>query len=306
MRIGIDVGGTKVEAIALDDAGRERARLRVPSPSGSYDAMGDTVRRLVAAIEDDLGTRGRVGVGMPGAVSRFTGLVKNANSTVLNGRPFPADLATALGREVRVENDANCFALCEATDGAGAGHRLVFGVILGTGVGGGIVHDGRLWVGANSIAGEWGHDEMPSRTEPGLPETLCYCGRRRCVETYLSGPGLAADHGSAGDLGAATLDARAIAALARHGDAPATATMARYVDRLARALASVINVLDPDVIVLGGGVSNIDELYDAVERRLPEHVFSDRCTTSVVRNRHGDSSGVRGAAWLWPAQDADS
>ena len=305
MRIGIDVGGTKVEAIALDDTGAELARRRVPSPSGDYDAMVDTVRGLVGAIEDDLGTRGRVGVGMPGAVSRFTGLVKNANSTVLNGRPFPGDLAAALGREVRVENDANCFALSEATDGAGAGHRLVFGVILGTGVGGGIVHDGRLWVGANAIAGEWGHDEMPSRTEPGLPETRCYCGRRRCVETYLSGPGLAADHAHEGDAGAAPLDARTIAERARRGDARAAATMARYAERLARALASVINVLDPDIVVLGGGVSNIEALYGAVARRLPEHVFSDRCATPVVRNRHGDSSGVRGAAWLWPARGAE-
>src|SRR5450432_1192195 len=262
MRIGVDVGGTKVEAIALDGEGRELARRRVPSPARDYDAMIEAVRRLVVGLEDDLGERGDVGVGTPGAVSRVAGLIKNANSTVLNGRPFPRDLAAALGREVRVENDANCFALSEATDGAGAGHGLVFGVILGTGVGGGIVHDGRIWVGANSIAGEWGHDEMPSRTEPDLPETLCYCGRRRCIETYLSGPGLAADHARHGTTD--ELDARAIAALARAGDAAAQATMARYCVRLARALGSVINVLDPDVIVLGGGVSNIDELYGAV------------------------------------------
>ncbi len=302
MRIGVDIGGTKVEAIALDGEGRELARRRVPSPARDYDAMVEAVRRLVAGLEDDLGERGDVGVGTPGAASRATGLIKNANSTVLNGRPFPRDLAAALGREVRVENDANCFALSEATDGAGAGHGLVFGVILGTGVGGGIVHDGRVWVGANSIAGEWGHNEMPSRTEPDLPETLCYCGRRRCIETYLSGPGLAADHARHG--AADGHDARAIAALARAGDASAQATMARYCVRLARALGSVINVLDPDVIVLGGGVSNIDELYGAVAALLPEHVFSDRCTTPVVRHRHGDSSGVRGAAWLWPAAGA--
>ena len=302
MRIGVDIGGTKVEAIALDGEGRELARRRVPSPARDYDAMVEAVRRLVVGLEDDLGERGDVGVGTPGAASRATGLIKNANSTVLNGRPFPRDLAAALGREVRVENDANCFALSEATDGAGAGHGLVFGVILGTGVGGGIVHDGRVWVGANSIAGEWGHNEMPSRTEPDLPETLCYCGRRRCIETYLSGPGLAADHARHG--AADGHDARAIAALARAGDASAQATMARYCVRLARALGSVINVLDPDVIVLGGGVSNIDELYGAVAALLPEHVFSDRCTTPVVRHRHGDSSGVRGAAWLWPAAGA--
>ena len=302
MRIGVDIGGTKVEAIALDGEGCELARWRVPSPARDYDAMVEAVRRLVVGLEDDLGERGDVGVGTPGAASRATGLIKNANSTVLNGRPFPRDLAAALGREVRVENDANCFALSEATDGAGAGHGLVFGVILGTGVGGGIVHDGRVWVGANSIAGEWGHNEMPSRTEPDLPETLCYCGRRRCIETYLSGPGLAADHARHG--AADGHDARAIAALARAGDPMAQATMARYCVRLARALGSVVNVLDPDVIVLGGGVSNIDELYGAVAALLPEHVFSDRCTTPVVRHRHGDSSGVRGAAWLWPAPGA--
>ena len=304
MRIGVDVGGTKVEAIALDDAGRELARRRVPSPSGDYDAMVETVRRLVAAIEDDLGATATVGVGMPGAVSRATGLIKNANSTVLNGRPFPRDLAAALGREVRVDNDANCFALSEATDGAGAGHRLVFGVILGTGVGGGIVDGGRPWVGANAIAGEWGHDELPSRGEPGLPDTTCWCGRHRCIETYLSGPGLARDHARHA-AGAATLDVRAIAALADGGDAAAQATMNRYAQRLARALASVINVLDPDIVILGGGLSNIDALYGAVAALLPGQVFSDGCTTPVVRPRHGDSSGVRGAAWLWPVSGAD-
>jgi fructokinase len=298
MRIGVDVGGTKVEAIALDDAGRELARRRVPSPAHDYDALVETVRSLVVGLEADLGQRGVVGVGSPGAVSPTTGLMKNANSTKLNGRPFPRDLAAALGREVRVENDANCFALSEATDGSGEGHLLVFGVILGTGVGGGIVCDRRVLIGANAIAGEWGHNEMPSRTEPDLPETRCYCGRRRCIETYLSGPGLAADHARRGATQGS--DARAIAALARAGDAQARATMARFYGRLACALGAVINVLDPDVIVLGGGLSNIDELYDEVTQLLPAQVFSDRCTTPVVRPRHGDSSGVRGAAWLWP------
>ena len=302
MRIGIDVGGTKVEAIALDRQGRELARRRVPSPARDYDAMVEAVRRLVVGLEDDLGERGDVGVGTPGAVSRVTGLIKNVNSTVLNGRPFPRDLAAALGREVRVENDANCFALSEATDGSGAGHRLVFGVILGTGVGGGLVVDGRVWIGANAIAGEWGHNEMPSRTEPDLAGTRCYCGRRRCIETYLSGPGLAADHARHG--AADHPDARAIATLAGAGDIAAQATMARYCDRLARALGVVINVLDPDVIVLGGGLSNIDALYGEVAKLLPGHVFSDVCTTPVVRHRHGDSSGVRGAAWLWPTGGA--
>jgi fructokinase len=307
MRIGVDVGGTKIEAIVIDDAGRELARRRVPSPSSAYRAVVDAVRHLVEGLEDEIGAQATVGVGTPGAISRATGLIKNANSTQLNGRPFARDLAEALAREVRLENDANCFALSEASDGAGAGHALVFGVILGTGVGGGIVHDGRVWVGANSIGGEWGHNEMPSRTEARLPDTRCYCGRRRCVETYVSGPALADDHargGAALPLGAAVdtpLAAPAIAALARSGDVRAKATMARFYNRLASALASVINVLDPDVIVLGGGLSNIDELYAEVAALLPGHVFSDRCTTPIVKNLHGDSSGVRGAAWLWPA-----
>jgi fructokinase len=298
MRIGVDVGGTKIEAIALDAGGRERARRRVPSPSSDYRAMVVAVRGLVESIEQELAEPAVVGVGTPGAVSAATGLIKNANSTVLNGQPFARDLAEALAREVRLENDANCFALSEAQDGAGAGYAMVFGVILGTGVGGGIVHDRRLWVGAQSIAGEWGHNEMPSRTEGRLPDTRCYCGRRRCIETYLSGPALAADH-ARGDAGAPP-DAQAIAMLARAGDARARATLARFCNRLASALASVVNVLDPDVVVLGGGLSNIDEIYGEVAARLPEHVFSDRCTTPVLRNRHGDSSGVRGAAWLWP------
>jgi len=300
IRIGVDLGGTKIEAIALDAAGRELARRRVASPSHDYRQTIAAVVGLVESIEGDLGARARVGIGTPGAISSLTGRIKNANSTQLNGRPLAEDLAAALGREVRVENDANCFALSEASDGAGAGHRLVFGVILGTGVGGGIVHDGRVWVGPNAIAGEWGHNEMPSRTEPGLPDTRCYCGRRRCIETFVSGPGLAADHRRSAPDASATLDAAAIAALARAGDAVARATMARFYERLAGALATVINVLDPDVVVLGGGLSNIEPLCDEVGARLPAHVFSDAVATPVVRNRHGDSSGVRGAAWLWP------
>ena len=298
MRIGVDVGGTKIEAIAIDDAGQERARRRVATPAGDYHGTVAAIRALVLAVEAALGARARVGVGTPGAVSRSTGLIKNANSTHLNGRPFVADLAAALEREVRVDNDANCFALSEASDGAGAGHRLVFGVILGTGVGGGIVQDGRVWVGPNAIAGEWGHNELPARGEPGLPDTACYCGRRRCIETYLSGPGLARDHAAAGG---AALDAAQVIALARRGDAAAAATLERYAERLARALAGVVNVLDPDVVVLGGGLSNVDELYGRLAALLPRHVFSDTCSTPVLRNRHGDSSGVRGAAWLWPA-----
>jgi len=302
IRIGVDLGGTKIEGIALDDAGRQMIRRRIASPSHDYAQVIAEVRGLVDALEDELGVRASVGVGTPGAISSVTGRIKNANSTQLNGRPLAEDLARALGREVRVENDANCFALSEASDGAGAGRRLVFGVILGTGVGAGIVHDGRVWVGPNAIAGEWGHNEMPSRTEPGLPDTRCYCGRHRCIETFVSGPGLAADHRRHATPGAsATLDAAAIAILARSDDPDAVATMARFYERLASALATVINVLDPDIVVLGGGLSNIEPLCDEVRARLPGHVFSDALATPIVRNRHGDSSGVRGAACLWPA-----
>ena len=299
IRIGVDLGGSKIEALALDAQGRELARRRIASPSHDYALIVVAIRELVTGMEGDLGETARVGIGTPGAVAPGSGLMQNANSTQLNGRPFVFDVARALGREVRVENDANCFALSEATDGAGAGQRLVFGVILGTGVGGGLVHEGRLWLGANAIAGEWGHNEMPARTENALPQTTCWCGRKRCIESYLSGPGLAADH--ARMMAAPRLDPRQIVRLARQGDASARATMARYAHRLASALATVVNVVDPDVIVLGGGLSGIDELYGELARRLPEHVFSDRCTTPVVANRHGDASGVRGAAWLWPA-----
>jgi len=301
IRIGVDLGGTKIEAIAIDATGRELARRRIAAPSHDYAQTVDAVRALVEGLEAELGVgRGRVGVGTPGAISSLTGRIKNANSTQLNGRPLAEDLARALGRQVRVENDANCFALSEASDGAGAGRRLVFGVILGTGVGGGIVHDGRLWLGPNAIAGEWGHNEMPSRTEAGLPDTLCYCGRRRCIETFVSGPALAADHRRRAPEAPPSLDAAGIAALADAGDVAARATMARFYERLAAALATVINVVDPDVVVLGGGLSNLAPLCEELRARLTAHVFSDALTTEVVRNRHGDSSGVRGAAWLWP------
>jgi len=298
IRIGVDLGGTKIEAIALDAAGRERLRRRVPSPSDRYEAIVDAIRSLVAEVEATLGERGTVGIGTPGAMSPATGLIKNANSTVLNGRPFAADMAAALGREVRVENDANCFALSEASDGAGAGQRLVFGVILGTGVGGGIVHEGRVWAGPNAIAGEWGHNELPARGESAPPDTLCWCGRHCCIETYLSGPGMAADHAR---VAGEALDAQQIAARAQAGDAAARATLDRYVQRLAAGLAGVVNVLDPDAIVLGGGLSNIEALYAPLRQQLAEAVFSDHVATRVVRHRHGDASGVRGAAWLWPA-----
>ena len=297
MRIGVDVGGTKIEAIALDATGAVRARRRVASPSHDYGAMVAAVRAIVDAIETELGTRASVGVGSPGAISAATGCIQNANSTQLNGRPFRADLAAALGREVRIENDANCFALSEASDGAGAGERVVFGVILGTGVGGGIVVDGRVWIGVNAIAGEWGHNELPTRGDPAPRETRCYCGRTRCIETFVSGPALAADHAHHASLSTpGELDARAIVALAGAGDAAAQATLGRFHRRLASALAHVVNVLDPDVVVLGGGVSNIAGLATSIDALLPSFVFSDRVATRVVVNQHGDASGVRGAA----------
>ncbi len=298
MRLGVDLGGTKIEIAALDVAGNERLRRRVLSPRGDYGATVRAVRDLVVAAEAELGATASVGIGTPGAISPATGLVKNANSTWLNGRPLHRDLAAALGREIRIANDADCFALSEAVDGAGAGARSVFGVILGTGVGGGIVRDGALLSGPNAITGEWGHNPMPWPEPDEWPGPPCYCGRTGCTETFLSGPGLAADHVRAGG---GDLPAAEIAARATGGDPAAAATMARYAGRLARALAAVINLLDPDVIVLGGGLSNLGPLYTLVPPQWPLFVFSDTVATRLVRNRHGDSSGVRGAARLWPA-----
>ena len=298
MRIGIDLGGTKIEIVALGDGGEVLARRRVATPQGDYPATLAAVVGLVTAVEGELGRRGSVGVGMPGALSRRTGLVKNANSTCLIGKDLQGDLETLLGRPVRLANDANCFALSEAADGAAAGADVVFGVIIGTGVGGGIVVGGRVLEGPNAIAGEWGHNPLPLPAGVDLPLPACYCGRAGCVETYLSGPGLAADHRR---MGGAALSPAQIVAAATAGEPAATATLARYVDRLARALAGVINLLDPDVIVLGGGLSNIEALYREVPRRWGPHVFSDAVATRIVRAVHGDSSGVRGAAWLWPA-----
>ncbi len=264
-RIGIDLGGTKIEAIALADS-REVFRKRVASPRGDYRATLQSIKTLVEEAGE-----GSVGIGIPGALSRTTGLVKNANSTWLIGKPLRQDLERALGRPVRIENDANCFALSEATDGAGQGAQVVFGVILGTGVGGGLVVDGKLLQGANAIAGEWGHNPLPAPGPEDLPLPVCYCGRNGCIETYLSGPALARDH----------------------------ASLERYAERLARALASVINVLDPDIIVLGGGLSNVARLYSEVPRLWGRHVFSDHVATRLAPPLHGDASGVRGAAWLW-------
>jgi fructokinase len=297
MRIGVDLGGTKTESVAIDDTGSERARLRVPTPSQSYDEIIASIVHLVHDTEARVGQAGTVGIGIPGAVSPATGLVKNANTVVLIGRPLDRDLAHALGRPVRVANDANCFALSEASDGAGAGARVVFGVIVGTGTGGGVVVDGKLLTVPHAIAGEWGHNPLPWPRDDERPGPPCYCGKSGCIETFLAGPSLARDHQlHTGDA----RDAGDIARRAEAGDAAALASMARYEDRMARALASVINLLDPDVIVLGGGVSNIARLYREVPLRLGQYVFSDTISTPIVPARHGDSSGVRGAAWLWP------
>jgi len=294
--IGIDLGGTKIEVIALDPAGQVRLRRRVPTPQGDYPATLDVVVELVRDAEEELGARCTVGIGAPGAVSALTGRIKNSNSTCLIDRPLKADLERRLARELRLANDADCFALSEASDGAGAGAPTVFGVILGTGVGGGIVVHGRLLEGANAIAGEWGHNPVPLPAGPDLPLPACYCGRRGCVETYLSGQGMARDHASATGQ---KLASPVIVERAAAGDVACEATLARYEARLARALAQVINVLDPHTIVLGGGISNIDRLYRNVPQLWGPHVFSDTVVTRLVRNAHGDSSGVRGAAWLW-------
>ena len=295
LRIGIDLGGTKIELAALDASGAIVRRTRSPTPVGDYGATVEAVGRLVEEAEAELG-RASVGVATPGALSLATGRVKNANSTCLNGQPLKQDLERRIGREVRIANDANCFALSEAADGAARDARVVFGVILGTGVGGGVVVDRAVLTGANAIAGEWGHNPLPAPAAGELPGPACYCGRNGCVETWLSGPGLAADH--ARTAGAA-LAAEEIVARAEAGDPACAASMARYEERLARALASVVNVLDPDAIVLGGGLSNARRLYERVPRLWGAHVFSDEVRTRQLAPLHGDSSGVRGAAWLW-------
>ena len=295
-RIGIDLGGTKIEAAALDREGAIVARERVSTPRG-YRETVDAITQLVVGIESRLGGGASVGVGIPGAVNPRTGLVKNANSTWLIGQPLRSDLEKELARPVRMENDANCFALSEAADGAGSGASNVFGVILGTGVGGGIVIDGKVIEGVNLIAGEWGHNPLPWIRADEFPGPECYCGKHGCIETFLSGPGFESDYASKTGR---KLAAKAIVEAAQAGEQPASEALATYEDRLARALASVMNLLDPDVIVLGGGMSNTPGLADAVTDRLPEYVFSTTVETRVVGNKHGDSSGVRGAAWLWP------
>ena len=295
MRIGIDLGGTKIEGLLLTPGGIEAQRVRVPTPQGDYDATVRAVADLVGQLQQSADHKATVGIGIPGTVSPATGLVKNANSVCLIGHPLDADIATAIGRDVRLANDANCFAVSEAHDGAAAGASLVLGVILGTGVGGGVAINGHALVGANAIAGEWGHNPLPWPQDDERPGPKCYCGKAGCIETFLSGPGLTRDHAAHGgkDISGAELVSLVGA------DAACEATLARYEHRLARALASIINVLDPDVIVLGGGLSNIQRLYDTVPTLWGEWVFSDTVVTRLVQNVHGDSSGVRGAAWLW-------
>jgi fructokinase len=298
LRIGIDLGGSKIEGIALDESGRELGRRRAPTPAGDFSATVREIAAMVRALERDAGAEtSTVGVGIPGALSPATGLIKNANSTCLIGHPLDQDLARALARPVRLANDANCLIVSEAADGAARGARVAFGAILGTGVGGGIALQGRAWDGANAIAGEWGHNPLPWPRLDELPGARCYCGKSGCIETFLSGPGLARDHAAHAGK---TLAPEAIVVRAQAGDARAEATLARYEERLARALATVINLLDPEVIVLGGGLSTLARLYDNVPRLWQSWVFSDRADTPLRPSRHGPASGVRGAAWLWP------
>jgi fructokinase len=299
MRIGVDLGGTKTEALALDDAGREVRRVRVPTPQHDYGGTVETIAALVKDLEREIGVQGTVGVGIPGTIVAATGLVKNANSTWLNGQPLERDLSDALAREVRCANDANCFAISEATDGAAVGAEVVFGVILGTGCGGGLVVGGSLLTGPNGLAGEWGHTALPWPTADEYPGPQCYCGRRGCLETWISGTGFEKDFER---VSGRALRGVEIVAAAGEGDMDAEAALERLEDRIARGLATVVNVVDPDVIVLGGGLSRIDRLYSGgVSARLRDYGFGGGVETPIRRNLHGDSSGVRGAAWLWPA-----
>ena len=300
-RIGIDVGGTKIEGAAIDTAAATRFRRRLPTPVQDYHGTIEAIIALVKAIEQEIGTTASVGIGIPGAIAPATGLIKNANSTWLIGRPLQRDIEAALGRPVRLANDANCFALSEATDGAGASAEIVFGVILGTGVGGGIAIKRQILVGANAIAGEWGHNPLPWPGPEEVPGAPCYCGRSGCVETFLSGPAMAADHYRRTGQ---SLSAAEIAGNADRGEPACSATLERYMDRLARGLASAINLVDPEAIVLGGGLSGIWAVYERVPRLWGRYVFSDRVATRLLRPVHGDSSGVRGAAWLWPPDGA--
>lgn len=296
MLIGVDWGGTKIEGMALSPQGEILARHRIATPKGDYDGCIAAIAELVTGLERDTGRVGTVGIGIPGAISPATGLIMNANSTWNNGRPLDRDLADALGRPVRLENDANCFAVSEAVDGAGAGHAVVWGVIIGTGAGSGIAINGRALGGRNRIAGEWGHNPLPRPADDERPGPACYCGRHGCIEAFVSGTGFEHDHAvRTGER----LNGPAIVERMRAGHPAARATYEAYVERLARSIAHVVNLIDPDVIVLGGGMSNVDELYGDLPTRIEPHVFSDVFTTPVLKHLHGDSSGVRGAAWLW-------
>ena len=297
MRIGIDLGGTKIEALAIDDQGVELARHRIDTPRDDYDATIVAMVGLVRRLEKQTGRTGTVGAGIPGSISRITGLVKNSNSTWLNGRPLDRDLAAALGREVRLANDANCFAVSEATDGAAAGKHVVFGVILGTGCGGGVAIGARVHAGPNGVAGEWGHNPLPWQRPEEYPGPACYCGKQGCMEMWVSGTGIALDYRTVTGRARTTQE---IVSEFEAGELEATAAIHRFEDRLARGLAQVINVLDPDVIVIGGGVSKVADIYREIPKKLPAYVFGGEASTPVLPAVFGDSSGVRGAAWLWP------
>ncbi len=296
MRIGIDLGGTKIEGIALGDDGEECYRKRVPTPAGDYFATLQTIKTLVDDIESSLGASGSVGIGTPGAISPATGLLKNSNSVCMNGKPVYDDLCRLLQRDIRMANDANCFALSEATDGAAAGREVVFGVIIGTGTGAGIVVNGRVLTGPNAIAGEWGHNPLPWPQDQERPGAACYCGKKGCIETWLSGPGMSRAYLEAGGQ---AVEASKIVALAGDGDSLAQQCLNDYEDRMARSLAHVINILDPDAIILGGDMSNIPSLYTRIPQLWEQYVFSDHVDTQLLAPKYGDSSGVRGAAWLW-------
>jgi fructokinase len=297
MRIGVDLGGTKIEFVALESDGRELHRHRVATPRGDYDGTIRAIKEGVEKMEAELRRGASVGVGIPGTISGMTHTVKNANSTWVNGKPFDRDLGAALNREVRCANDANCLAVSEATDGAGAGKRVVFAVVLGTGCGGGIAIDGRVHNGRNGVAGEWGHTTLPWMRADEYPGPDCYCGFKGCIETWISGTGLEADYERATKT---KLQGKEIVARCEAGESAAIASLERYEDRLTRSLAQMVNILDPDIIVLGGGVSQVPSLYEDVPKRLKEYVFGKEAGTPVVVAKHGDASGVRGAAWLWP------
>ena len=300
MRIGIDLGGSKIEIIALDAAGNTLLRRRMPTPTGDYRKTLSTIQQLITETEQQLDQQGTIGIGIPGSPSPTTALIRNANSTCLNGQPLQQEIQQLLQRNVRIANDANCFTLSEATDGAAAGAASVFGIILGTGTGGGVVINGKLHEGINLVGGEWGHNPLPWMNAEEFPGPACWCGKQGCIETFLSGPGLTRHYQK---ITGETLSSKEIATAAVQGDTAAETLLQQYESRLARALASVINLLDPECIVIGGGLSNLQRLYQNVPALLPEYVFSDSVNTRILPPLHGDSSGVRGAAWLWPADE---